>query len=65
MEVELNGVRVNTAARTLAALLDEQRFEAKTVATAINGDFVPLSLREASRLTEGDKIEVLAPMQGG
>jgi sulfur carrier protein len=35
------------------------------VATAVNGRFVRLADRPATPLKEGDKIEILAPMQGG
>jgi sulfur carrier protein len=35
------------------------------VATALNGEFVPVSSRNEARLTEGDRLEILAPMQGG
>jgi len=35
------------------------------VATAVNGEFVPTAARQTARLAEGDRVEVLAPMQGG
>ena len=35
------------------------------VATALNGQFVPVGSRTNARLAEGDRLEVLAPMQGG
>jgi sulfur carrier protein len=35
------------------------------VATALNGDFVPAGLRAATPIRDGDRIEVVAPMQGG
>jgi sulfur carrier protein len=35
------------------------------VATALNGEFVPKTARSATPLTEGDRIEVVAPMKGG
>ncbi len=31
----------------------------------MNGDFVPARKRETVTLNEGDRIEVVAPMQGG
>lgn len=65
MHVELNGVRIETSAATLSALLDEQGFEATSVATALNGAFVPRGLRPATPIREGVRIEVLSPMQGG
>ena len=35
------------------------------VATALNGEFVPARAREATSLKDGDRIEILAPRQGG
>lgn len=64
MNITLNGTARQTAAATLADLLTEQGFGAK-VATARNGDFVPVTLRATTPVTEGDRIEVVAPMQGG
>ncbi|NHF73331.1 sulfur carrier protein ThiS [Paracoccus xiamenensis] len=64
MNITLNGAPCQTAAATMAALLVEQGFGPK-VATARNGDFVPAPMRPDTPITEGDRIEVLAPMQGG
>ena len=64
MNITLNGETRQTHAATLAALLTECGFGPK-VATARNGDFVPASLRPATALADGDRIEVVAPMQGG
>ncbi len=65
MRIDLNGTSVETRAATLAALIDEQGLDAASVATALNGDFVPRGLREGTVLAEGAKVEILAPMQGG
>ena len=35
------------------------------VATAVNGSFVPAGRRPTVELQEADRVEVLAPMQGG
>jgi len=35
------------------------------VATAVNGQFVPVIGRERMDLEEGDRLEVVAPQQGG
>jgi sulfur carrier protein len=50
---------------TLAAMLRVCGYEGATVATAVNGEFVPARARDDIRLQDGDRIEVLAPMQGG
>lgn len=64
MNITLNGDTRQTAAATLAELLTEQGFGPK-VATARNGDFVPAGLRASTSISDGDRIEVVAPMQGG
>jgi sulfur carrier protein len=35
------------------------------VATALNGNFVTIGQRVTTTLSDGDQLEVLAPMQGG
>lgn len=65
MTLLLNGQPQEVAATTLAEALAELGYAGKVVATAVNGDFVAARKREAVRLAEGDRIEVLAPMQGG
>lgn len=65
MRIELNGAPVTTGAATLAALIEEQGFDAASVATALDGAFVPRAARAATPLREGARIEALSPMQGG
>ena len=65
LEVVVNGEKASTQARTLAELLVELGYGDAKVATACNGDFVPLRKREAVELTGGDTIEIVAPRQGG
>ena len=64
MKITLNGEPRDVAADRLAAALAELGFEG-AVATAVNGDFVPAAQREGHALAEGDRVEVLAPRQGG
>jgi sulfur carrier protein len=61
----LNGAPTETTAATLAELVAGQGFADTEVATALNGDFVPRGARAATRLAEGDKVEIVAPRQGG
>ncbi|APX90771.1 thiamine biosynthesis protein ThiS [Brevirhabdus pacifica] len=49
---------------TLDRLLADSGFSG-TIATAVNEVFVPAAERAETPLHEGDRIEVLAPMQGG
>lgn len=64
MKIVLNGVSCEVAASTLAELLEECRFSGR-VATAVNEVFVPAGLRSNHKVGEGDRVEVVAPMQGG
>ncbi|WP_170405631.1 sulfur carrier protein ThiS [Ruegeria arenilitoris] len=64
MKIVLNGEPREVSAETLGELLAECRFSGR-VATAVNEEFVPSSLRIAHKLAEGDRVEVVAPMQGG
>ncbi|TAJ30082.1 sulfur carrier protein ThiS [Bosea sp. (in: a-proteobacteria)] len=65
MTLLLNGAPQEIAATTLAEALAELGYAGRIVATAVNGDFVPARNRAATALNEGDRIEVVAPMQGG
>ncbi|MEP2781521.1 MAG: sulfur carrier protein ThiS [Pseudoruegeria sp.] len=65
MKIILNGDPTETSAQTLSALLLEINLTDAAVATAVDEEFVPASAREAFILSEGQRIEVLAPMQGG
>ena len=65
MRIELNGRVIDTTARTLDELLQEQQIDHATVATALNGEFVPRARYASQPLAAGNQIEVLSPMQGG
>ncbi|MCH2164833.1 MAG: sulfur carrier protein ThiS [Marinovum sp.] len=65
MKIEINGEPREMEARTISEALDELGLADAKVATALNGDFVPKALRGSQTLRDGDKLEVLAPMQGG
>ncbi|HEV2898182.1 MAG TPA: sulfur carrier protein ThiS [Pseudaminobacter sp.] len=65
MKLIVNGQGHEVAAETLAALLTELDFQGGWLATALNGEVVPARERGRCRLTEGDRIEILAPMKGG
>ena len=64
MKIVLNGESREVRAEILLDLLVECGFSGR-VATAVNEDFVPSGLRIAQKLTDGDRVEVVAPMQGG
>ncbi|HTT00842.1 MAG TPA: sulfur carrier protein ThiS [Steroidobacteraceae bacterium] len=65
MRIRVNGAWRETSAVTLGSVLQELGYGEAVVATAVNGEFVPIGSRPSATLTEGDQLEVLAPMQGG
>ncbi len=65
MRIDLNGTPRTVVARSLAEALSELGYDRAAVATALNGTFVPAAARAGTLLQDGDRIEVLAPMQGG
>ncbi|MCR4269299.1 sulfur carrier protein ThiS [Nitratireductor sp. ZSWI3] len=65
MKLTVNGEEQAVSATTLAALLVELDYEPDFLATALNGELVPMTERERCALSDGDRIEILAPMQGG
>ena len=64
MKISVNGETIEVAATSIATLLDELAYDGK-VATALNEEFVPASQRDKTVLNTGDRVEILAPMQGG
>jgi sulfur carrier protein len=65
MKITVNGAELELAAATLADALEALDYTGAVVATAVNGHFVPARTRPATQLAEGDKIEIVAPRQGG
>jgi sulfur carrier protein len=61
----VNGEPNNIAAKTLAEALRALDYADAIVATALNGEFVPARKREATPVRDGDRIEIVAPRQGG
>jgi len=64
MKIILNGEAREITSTSLADALSECGFSGR-VATALNEEFVPTGLRASTELSDGDRLEVLAPMQGG
>ena len=65
MKLEVNGKLVEAKSVNLADLLAELDYGDLKVATALNRNFVRAVDRAATRLKEGDAVEVVAPRQGG
>ena len=65
MNIQVNGQWRELAAQDLATALEELGLGGAVLATALNGEFVPVASRQGARLADGDRLEVLSPMQGG
>lgn len=61
----VNGERREVASTTLDLLLQELGYSSPRVAVAVNREFVPRGTHAECKLSDGDEIEILAPMQGG
>jgi sulfur carrier protein len=61
----VNGEPREIAATNLAEALTALEYADAIVATALNGDFVPARKRESTPLADGDRLEIVAPRQGG
>ncbi|MGB7977306.1 MAG: sulfur carrier protein ThiS [Roseiarcus sp.] len=65
MRLVVNGEPREVPAVTLAEALQSLDLAEAKVATALNGEFVPARARAATLVKDGDRIEILAPRQGG
>ncbi len=65
MKIIVNGEPRDVSGAALAEVLDELGYGDAIVATAVNRRFVPTENRQELALSDGDRIEILAPMQGG
>ena len=65
MKLVVNGELQEISAATLAEAVQSLDFGKAKVATALNGEFVPARARGSTPVKDGDRIEILAPRQGG
>lgn len=65
MKLLVNGEAHEVAVATLAELLAALDYEGDWLATAVNSDLVHKASRAEFRLSDGDRVEILSPMQGG
>ena len=65
MRINLNGETVEVQASRLSDILEECGYEHDRIATAVNGEIVHHQSRAETRLNEGDRLEVVAPVVGG
>lgn len=65
MKIFVNDEEKQVNARNLTDLLDELGYEGEWLATAVNAELVTADDRKNCQLANGDRIEILSPMQGG
>ncbi len=65
MKIQINAETHDIQSDTLDKALAELGMTSVALATAVNGTFVSRAKRKTFTLCGGDRIEVLAPMQGG
>ena len=65
MTLRVNGEPTAVSARDPEALLVELSYKGNWLVTAVNGELVRREERAGFLLGDGDRIEILAPMQGG
>jgi sulfur carrier protein len=65
MKLVVNGEAQELAVATLAEAVQSLDLAEAKIATALNGEFVPARIRQATALKDGDRIEIVAPRQGG
>ena len=66
MNIILNGTPLEVEGiPNIELLLKAKNYDGKLVAVAMNGSFIPKEKYQKTNLTNGDIIEIVAPMQGG
>ncbi|CDL82982.1 sulfur carrier protein ThiS [Xenorhabdus szentirmaii] len=65
MNIFVNGLEASVSTTRLGQILTELGYDNMVLVTAVNGNFVSTEKRDEFAIKDSDKIEVLAPMQGG
>ncbi|MEM6637288.1 MAG: sulfur carrier protein ThiS [Pseudomonadota bacterium] len=65
MKISVNGEYQHVEAGSLHEVLTRLGYGDQAVATALNESFVPAARRADTPVSEGDRIEIVAPRQGG
>jgi sulfur carrier protein len=63
--LHVNGDSMLVTVQTLAELVAELGHGSATIATAVNGTFIPAVGRATAALSDGDRVEIVSPRQGG
>ena len=65
MQINVNGKPTEVKETNLFKILKELGYYDAKVATAVNEVFVPTADRSKLKLSAGDRLEIVAPQQGG
>lgn len=66
MKIILNGEPLTLKKQSsINSLLEQHGYNGKLIAVAINNEFLPKSAYATTIIQDNDKIEIVAPMQGG
>ncbi|MCO4316045.1 sulfur carrier protein ThiS [Phyllobacterium sp. 21LDTY02-6] len=65
MRLIINGEPREVTAQGLGEVLAELEFTGDWLATAVNSQLVPAAERAGFVLSDGDRVEILTPKQGG
>ena len=66
MKLKINGeIREVSEARTVQDLLSALGYEGRTVAVALNGNFVARTAFAETTVSEDDELEIVSPIAGG
>lgn len=66
IELSVNGERRQLEQTTsIAAALKQWGYSGEDIAVAINGEFVPRSTYAERQVAQSDRIDIVAPIQGG
>jgi sulfur carrier protein len=65
ISVQLNGEKLDLAARTVAELVQAQGWAGRRIAIERNGSIVPKSCYADTALCSGDTLEVVVAVGGG
>jgi sulfur carrier protein len=63
--IQINGQNEKLSVTTVAALLAEKEINVRGVAVALNGAVVPRADWPATKLRDGDTLEIVRALQGG
>ncbi len=66
IKVSVNGeIKELPEGLNIAQMIKALAYQTKGFAVAVNTTFVPIAAYENTIIKEGDKIDILAPVQGG